>query len=115
VSMAMARGNVLRVSTDPVVGNIPGRVPLRSAHQKDVVDPSSAMIIPLGRAHTSDGNRACNRTVRVFDGWQRFDVRLSYRRTEQVSTADGKYAATAFVCAARYVPVAGHMDGRDSV
>lgn len=115
VRMAMQSGSVVSVSTDPTVGNIPNRVPIRSAHRTNVVDPSSAFIIPVDRRRLGDGNAACNRTLRVFDGWQRFDIRLSYTRTETVSSRGDGYTGKVFVCAARYVPVAGHMNNRDSV
>jgi hypothetical protein len=115
VQMAMRSGSVVSVATDPTVGDIPNRVPIRSAHRTNVVDPSSAFIITVDRNRLGDGNAACNRTLRVFDGWQRFDVRMNYTRTESVNGRGEGYSGKVFVCAARYVPVAGHMNNRDSV
>jgi hypothetical protein len=48
----------------------------------------------------------CNRTLPIFDGRYRFNIVLSFRRIETIST-DG-YQGPALVCQARYVPVAGH-------
>lgn len=84
------------------------RVPMTMAHVRDVVDPMSAMIVALGTGGAVSGEAACDRTLHILDGWQRFDVTLSYARTEMVADDDG-YTGAVFVCAARYVPVAGHQ------
>jgi hypothetical protein len=54
---------------------------------------------------------SCDRTVPVFDGHMRYDLRLNYKRTEQVKAPKG-YAGPALVCAIRFRPIAGHDPGR---
>jgi hypothetical protein len=56
--------------------------------------------------------KACDRTVRIFDGWQRFDVRLSFKRQREVKGPDGSYSGPVYVCGARFIPVAGHVPKR---
>lgn len=112
VRMAMNGGAVTRVDARPSLVEAPDRVPIRQSDKRDVVDPIGAFVVSLDRERHFDGNAVCNRTVRVFDGWQRFDVRLFYRHDKQLK---GAYDGRAIVCGARYVPVAGHRPGRPVV
>src|SRR5215468_3863333 len=52
------------------------------------------------------GPSACNRTLRVFDGFLRADVEFAYVRTEQFKSK--RYSGPVAVCSARYVPLAGY-------
>lgn len=85
------------------------RVDLTMAHVRGVLDPMSAMIVSVGHNGPVAGAEACNRTIPVFDGWQRFDLVLTYDREETVTGDPGRYSGRAIVCRARYVPVAGHQ------
>ena len=55
---------------------------------------------------------ACNRTLPIFDGAARYDIKLSQAGTRQVKI-DG-YSGPVAVCQARYVPIAGHRALRPS-
>jgi hypothetical protein len=109
VQMALAGGNVTALQLQPDLPPRKDRVPLTDANKHGVIDPLSAVLVPVTGSATLDAS-ACRRLLPVFDGAQRFDIRLSYARTEQVS---GKgYAGPAIVCSARYVPIAGHRPSR---
>lgn len=82
------------------------RISLTIDDVRGVLDPMSAMFVP--GAGGMSGAEACNRTIPVFDGWQRFDVVLSYQTTRTVIGEREAYAGPVHVCDARYVPVAGH-------
>lgn len=112
VSMAMSGGSITAVDAWPGLMEAADRVPLTNSHKRGVVDPVGAFVVALDRDGPPDGRSVCNRTVKVFDGWQRFDIRLSYKDTRTVS---GAYNGDVIVCSARYVPVAGHRPTRDSV
>lgn len=90
-------------------------VPLTLDHVQNVVDPMSALFVPIERQETLTGEEACNRTLSVFDGWQRYDIAMFYRRTETVFGARAAYAGPAFICSARYVPIAGHSLTRPAI
>ncbi len=90
-------------------------VPLTLDHVQNVVDPMSALFVPIEHQETVTGEEACNRTLSVFDGWQRFDIAMFYRRTEPVFGARDAYAGPAFTCSARYVPIAGHSLTRPAI
>jgi hypothetical protein len=112
VSMQMKAGTIQQVAAMPPLAKKADRVPLLPQHKRNIFDPLSAMIVPLPKGNMG---AACNRTVPVFDGWQRFDVKLSYKGTAEVSGQDGSYKGTVVVCAARYVPVAGHRPTREAI
>ena len=51
----------------------------------------------------------CNRTLRVFDGKQRFDLALSPKRTEKLGAgAPDGLPDTATVCRVAYKPIGGY-------
>ncbi len=112
VNMAMRGGSIVDLLAAPRLLPSPDRVPLTSGHTRNVVDPVGAFVVAVNRPGPGAGTTACNRTVHVFDGWQRYDVKLSYKESKHVS---GGYAGEVFVCSARYVPVAGHRTSRESV
>lgn len=112
VRMGMRNGSVTDLSAAPQPVEADDRVPLTANHKHNVVDPVGAFIVSLAPGRSPDGQKACDRTVRVFDGWQRYDVRLTYKETQTIT---GAYAGDVFVCTARYVPVAGYRTSLDSV
>jgi hypothetical protein len=114
VNMAMRGGSIVDLLAVPRLVQAPDRVPLTESHKQNVVDPVAAFVVALNRSARS-GESACARTIRVFDGWQRYDVRLFYKETKAVSGGNDDYNGDVFVCGARYVPVAGHRPSRESV
>jgi hypothetical protein len=112
VSMQMNAGNIQHVAATPPLAKKADRVPLLPQHKRNIFDPLSAMIVPMKNGSTAG---ACNRTVPVFDGWQRFDVKLYYKGTAEVDGQDGSYKGSVVVCGARYVPVAGHRPTREAI
>ncbi|MCX5571564.1 DUF3108 domain-containing protein [Kaistia nematophila] len=112
VSMQMNAGNIVQVAALPPLAKKADRVPLLPQHKRNIFDPLSAMIVPLPKGNMT---AACNRTVPVFDGWQRFDVKLYYKGTAEVDGLNGSYKGSVVVCGARYVPVAGHRPTREAI
>ena len=105
VMLAMAGGAVKAVEAEPASRPAPDRVPLQPQHRVDVLDPLSAVLMPA-RADAADGGDVCRRTLAIFDGWTRYDIRLSPKST-LLNKRPG-VTGPIVVCAARYVPVAGH-------
>lgn len=110
VRMAMTRATVRGVDISPPFDIHPDRVPLSDEHKRDVVDPLSALVMTVPSGEPLIGPAACNRTIRVFDGHTRFDVKLAYVGKRAV-TSEG-YNGEVSVCNARYIPVAGHRANR---
>jgi len=109
VSMTMRGGSVVGLQALPNLPKEDDRVPFPPDARQNVVDPVGAFVVALDKPGAADTS-VCNRTVHVFDGWKRYDVRLSYKETH--TNSDG---SNVYVCAARYVPVAGHRTSDDSV
>ena len=108
VRVAMSGGSVKGVDISPPIDPSPERVPLTDAHTRNIVDPLSAMIMPVPGSEPIMGPAACNRTIPVYDGFTRFDVTLTYIGQRQVKVKG--YAGPVSVCAVRYTPIAGHRN-----
>ena len=111
IHMEMSGGNVKTLKNDPPVVESPDRIPLTEAHRRGVLDPMSALMITVpgkGEVVSSD---ACQAKLPIFDGRQRFDLILSFKRMDTVESEKG-YSGSAVVCSASYLPIAGHRPGR---
>lgn len=106
IRMALARNTVRMASVIPPLQFRPDRVPVRDEHRRGVIDPVSALLMPTGDGDPLSPGK-CDRTLQIFEGTERFDLRLSYLRTEQVRTRRG-YRGPVLVCRASYRAVAGH-------
>ncbi|MDR3372209.1 MAG: DUF3108 domain-containing protein [Ancalomicrobiaceae bacterium] len=85
------------------------RIPLTPQHKQGVVDPFAAFIVPMQPGKDPMTPAVCNRTLRIFDGRVRYDLRLVYgAKTDVTATEPGSYSGPAIVCAVAYRPIAGH-------
>ena len=111
VQVAMNAGNVQSATLDPPLEDKPDRVPVTDAHRRGVVDPVSALLMPLPAKSVDPFDPSgCDRTIPIFDGATRFDVVLSHKGRSEVRGQG--YSGPALVCAARFVPHAGHRPER---
>jgi hypothetical protein len=109
VRIPIAAGNAQRPVVDPPFVASPERAPLADQHRRGVVDPLSALLMPVKGGDPFD-KANCNRTLPIFDGAQRFDVKLGFSRFEEVKVKG--YSGPVLVCSARYVPLGGHFPKR---
>jgi hypothetical protein len=110
VRMSLNGGNVKAVDISPPWNDKEGRIPVTDANKRNILDPTSALLMAVPEGQSLVGQAACNRTIPVYDGFVRFDIALSYAGTRDVAIKG--YSGPVAVCAARYVPIAGHR--RDS-
>ena len=85
----------------------PDQVPLTDANRVGVVDPMTALLVHIPGAGAIAVPQACDRSVAVFDGHARYNLRLGFKRLDDVKTDEG-YQGRAVVCSLKLVPVAGH-------
>lgn len=111
--LAMAGGAVAEMEVEPPLKPLPDRVPITNATLQNVIDPMSGAFVYVPPPTEPLSAAACARAVPVFDGRQRYDIVLSYLRTEQVTVTG--YKGPAIVCGVRYQPVAGHRPSRYTV
>jgi hypothetical protein len=98
---------VQNVAVLPGLVTAPDTVPLKEQHVKGVLDPLTAI---LALTHVP-GVSPCAQRLPVFDGVQRFDLVLSYRR--HVPIAEGQQDM-AIVCRVKYVPIAGYRNNDET-
>jgi hypothetical protein len=106
VKMLFADGSVKELTASPPPPS-KDRVPLTDVHRKDIVDPLTALLIPASEDNGGVARSACERTLPIFDGRRRYDLKLAFKRNERVK-ADKGYAGPVVVCAVTFQPIAGH-------
>ena len=105
VNLAFQNDAVTRIDIQPGDPPAAGTVPLKDHHMKAVFDPMSALMA-LSRGSAAN---PCGRRIALFEGRQRFELALSFRRQEKVVEAKPSgQPAIAYVCRVQYIPVAGH-------
>jgi hypothetical protein len=104
VTMALDDGRVKELVATPLSSQ--GRVPVTEANRQGIVDPLTAMLFSSA-ATGALSQEACRRTLPIFDGHQRYDLKLAFKRMDKVVNEKG-YAGPVVVCSLRYEPIAGH-------
>jgi hypothetical protein len=105
VTMVLDEGRVKELTATPTPSL--DRVPVTETNRQAIVDPLTAML--FSAAVTGDGlsQGACRHTLPIFDGHQRYDLKLAFKRMDKV-TAEKGYAGPVVVCSITYEPIAGH-------
>lgn len=114
VQLTVLGGTIKDAKVVPPVGPDPERVPLTEAHKVGVTDPMTASIMAVPGTGDLRSPDICKRKLSVFDGRLRYDVELSYKRTEQVRAERG-YVGPAIVCSGKFVPVAGYNSSKIAI
>jgi len=117
IDITIANGNAqeFRVVPDKGEHTEGPRVPVTVAHRRNILDPMSAGLILVPGTGDMLEPDSCNRTLPIFDARFRYDVVLSYLRTENAPKKINGYSGPVLVCQARYVPIAGHRTDRPQV
>lgn len=110
VRMGLTDGTVRNLSVEPPPQRARDHEPLTDAHKRAILDPFSAGILPAS-GNGGVGPEVCARTLAVFDGRQRFDLKLSFKRMEAVKADEG-YVGPTVVCGVQYEPLGGFYHGR---
>lgn len=105
--MALNAGTVRALEIMPPPEYRGERVPVTEADKHNILDPMSALVMPVAASAPLIGPAACNRTLPIYDGYARFDIQLAYAGERDV--AIGGYSGPVSVCAARYRPISGHL------
>lgn len=110
-SIAFAGAQVTNVSATPAVTYKPTVIKVTAAHKKNVVDPVSALLFTTNGDHS--GAAVCNRSVAIFDGKERYDIKVSHVSTKTRKVTG--FRGPVHTCSVRYVPVAGHRPEKKSI
>jgi hypothetical protein len=82
-------------------------VPIKNGDRVGASDPMTALLVYVGGTGATTVPQACERTVAIFDGHTRYNLRLTFERLSTVRAAEG-YEGQVVVCAAEFLPVAGY-------
>jgi len=102
--MAFENGNATDIAASPPPPD-DDRVALTDQHRNAVMDPLTALFIPAGNAGPTQA--ACARVLPIFDGRRRYDLKLGFKRIDQVKVEQG-YSGPVVVCSLTLLPIAGH-------
>ena len=98
-------GNVKELTPTPPPSS--DRVPVSNSNRQGIVDPLTALLFSATAAGEGLSQEACRRTLPIFDGHQRYDLKLAFKRMDKM-TAEKGYAGAVVVCSVSYEPIAGH-------
>ncbi len=114
VDMSFSGNRVSRVISVPNKKLSREYVQVKSAHLRRVMDPMTAIMLisRKGKSHRT----ACANTIPIYDGKQRFNLKLSYKRSIRVNRQQsGGYAGPVIICRVRYQPIAGYKPHKKDV
>jgi hypothetical protein len=98
-------GNVKELTAIPPPSS--DRVPVTNSNRQGIVDPLTALLFSAAAAGEGLSQEACRRTLPIFDGHQRYDLKLAFKRMDKMAAEKG-YAGPVVVCSVSYEPIAGH-------
>jgi len=111
ISIALSGGNIREFTIDPEPPVDPDRIPVTDAQRKNVLDPMTGSMLRVPGNGDPLSPEACRGNVSLFDGRLRYDLKLDFKRMENVKAEKG-YHGPAVVCAVYFTPVAGYIPDR---
>lgn len=112
--IVLSNGTVKELVVEPPTPPHPERIPVTDAHRKGVTDPMTAALVKVPGKADPISAEACASRAAIFDGRMRYDLRMSFKRIDQVK-ADKGYQGPVAVCAVYFVPIAGYIPDRAAI
>jgi Protein of unknown function (DUF3108) len=101
VTMELDHGQIKQLAVTPAGAN-GGAV---TDAIQGIMDPLTALLMPSAAGEDSLSADACKRTVAVFDGHQRYDLKFAFKRLDKASESKRAYSGPTLVCSLSYEPV----------
>jgi Protein of unknown function (DUF3108) len=111
IHINLLNGNVKDFGIEPEPPVDPNRIPVTDAHKRGVLDPMTASLVRVPGNGELLAPESCRGAAPVFDGRMRYELKLDYKRMENVK-ADKGYRGPALVCAVYFTPIAGYIPDR---
>ncbi|UFZ08477.1 DUF3108 domain-containing protein [Bradyrhizobium ontarionense] len=111
IHINLLNGNVKDFGIEPEPPVDPNRIPVTDAHKRGVLDPMTASLVRVPGNGELFAPESCRGAAPVFDGRMRYELKLDYKRMENVK-ADKGYRGPALVCAVYFTPIAGYIPDR---
>ncbi len=113
IRLTLGNGAIREVSIEPEPQPDFDRIPVTDAHKRNVLDPMTGSLIRVPGTGDLLGREACQSRAPIFDGRMRYELRLEYKRTEQVKVKG--YQGPVPVCGVYFTPVAGYIPDRPTI
>ncbi len=114
IKLLMAGGSVKEFGIEPQPPAMPERLPIIDAHLRNVIDPMVGSMVRVPGTGELVSQDACRSNASVFDGRMRYDLKLDFKRMEQVKAEKG-YSGPVVVCAVYFKPISGFVPNRPSI
>jgi hypothetical protein len=114
IKMVLTSGYVKEFSIEPEPPVDPDRLPVTDAHRRNVLDPMTGSLLRVPGTGDVLAAESCRTGIAIFDGRMRYDLKLDYKRMENVKAEKG-YHGQAVVCALYFTPVSGHIPDRAAI
>jgi hypothetical protein len=111
VHIVLVNGTVREYGIEPEPPVDPDRIPVTDAHRRGVFDPMTGSMLRVPGTADPLSPEACRTGAGIFDGRMRYDIKLDFKRMENVRAEKG-YHGPALVCAVYFTPVAGYIPDR---
>lgn len=103
-----AGGNVIDVKNVPAIKKRAPWISVTPGDLLNVSDPITALMISADQIGS-----VCNRTLNVFDGQTRADIKLAFSGTRSFTTRG--FTGESVICSAGFVPLAGYQEGKKAI
>jgi hypothetical protein len=111
IHIVLANGNVKEYGIEPQPPVDPDRIPVTDAHRRGVYDPMTGAMLRVAGTGDPLTPDACRTGAAVFDGRMRYDLKLDFKRMDNVKAEKG-YRGPVVVCALYFTPIAGYIPDR---
>ena len=114
IKMVITSGYVKEFSIDPEPPVDADRLVITDAHRRNVLDPMTGSLLRVAGTGDVLSADSCRTGTSIFDGRMRYDLKLDYKRMENVKAEKG-YHGQAIVCALYFTPVSGYIPDRAAI
>jgi hypothetical protein len=111
IRMALVNGYVREFAIDPEPPVDADRIPVTDAHRHGVFDPMTGSMLRVPGNGDLMSPDSCHAGQAIFDGRMRYDLKLDFKRLENVKAERG-YQGPAIVCAIYFSAVSGYIPDR---
>ena len=111
IHITLDKGNVKEFGIIPEPPVDADRIVVTDAHRKGVFDPMTASLVRVSGTGDVLSADACHGSAAVFDGRMRYELKLDFKRMENVKAEKG-YHGQVVVCSLYFVPIAGYIPDR---
>ncbi|SMX55445.1 conserved exported protein of unknown function [Bradyrhizobium sp. ORS 285] len=111
IRINLQNGTVKDFAIEPTPPVDADRIPVTDAHKRGVLDPMTASLVRVPGNGELLSPESCRGAAPIFDGRMRYELKLDYKRMENVKAEKG-YRGPALVCAIYFTPVAGYIPDR---